>query len=139
MTFTIAAPHYPRFSPHNPAGTRVAAVMHVGKTHPQLADTLTGYGRDEGYDSLANARRAAYMLTRGPDRTAAGIYRQGERFYVRAMGALDAAGGALRLTHFEGDTKAHIRHIQDPRLLMLVDGATKLFAKDAHHKWPTPA
>jgi hypothetical protein len=120
------------FTPRNPAGTRVAAVLSAG-AHPgkaQIADMMTGLGRATGYDSLANARRAAYMLTRGETRGAAGIFEQDGRFYVRAMGETTHHGNALLQIHMEGlDTK--FVAIQDPRMHMLVDGRTKLFAKNA--------
>ncbi len=119
------------FPGRNPAGGRVAAVIdggaHGGKA--QIADTLTGYGRREGYDSLANARRAAYMLTRGAERSAAGVYQQGNRFYVRAMGEVTHHAGALLGLHFEGVASGvKLLQVTDPRLLLLVDGSTKLFA-----------
>lgn len=119
-----------RFSPTNPAGTRVAVIL-KGGAHgglAKVADTLSGYGRPEGYDSLANARRAAYMLTRGESRAAAGVYQQGSRFYVRAMGEVTHHGQALLQLHFEGAAPA-ITAVQDPRLLLLVDGSSKAFTR----------
>lgn len=118
------------FSWRNPAGSRVAAVVsggaHGGKA--ELADTLTGYGRREGYDSFANARRAAYMLTRGAERSAAGVYQQGSRFHVRALGEVTHHGGALLGLHFEGAAQGvRLLEVRDPRLLLLVDGSTKVF------------
>lgn len=118
------------FVPRNPAGTRVAALVTPGNRSDvlQVADLLTGYGRPSGYNSLANARRAAYMLTRGEARGAAGIYQQGGRFFVRAMGSFTAGRQALAQLHVEGTT-ASLAGVQDPRLLMLVDGSTKLFSR----------
>ncbi|MCW2927453.1 MAG: hypothetical protein JWM86_1421 [Thermoleophilia bacterium] len=122
------------FPTPNPAGGRVAAVIAGGAhgTTAQLADTLTGYGRKEGYDSFANARRAAYMLTRGAERQAAGVYQVGSRFYVRAMGEVTHHAGALLALHFEGAAEgAKLLKVTDPRLLVLVDGSTKAFAPTA--------
>jgi hypothetical protein len=43
-----------------PGAQRPAALMDLhGVGFFTLTDTLTGYGRTTGYDSLANARRAA--------------------------------------------------------------------------------
>lgn len=120
------------FPVRNPAGTRVAAVISAGMhgKAAEIADTLTGYGRKEGYDSLANARRAAFMLTRGSERSAAGIYQVGHRFYVRALGEVTKHDGALLALHLEGAASAvKLLQVQDPRLMMVVDGATRLFAK----------
>lgn len=118
-----------------------------------VRDTLTGYGRPNGYDSLANARRAAYMLSRGAERTAAGIFEQGDRFFVRALGAMpgvsphatgepdaaiaDAMRGAMQLLHFEGNADAHFAWVRDPRLVLIVDGSTRIWSRDAHHRPPT--
>lgn len=122
------------FSWRNPSGSRIAAVI-AGGAHgarAELADTRTGYGRPEGYDSLANARRAAYMLTRGAERQAAGVYQQGSRFYVRALGELTHHGSALLGLHFEGASAGvQLLQVRDPRLLLLVDGSTKVFAPTA--------
>ena len=123
------------FHPANPAGTRVAALItpKAGHHPVRVIDLLTGYGRKEGYDSLANARRAAYMLSLGAGRTAAGIYRQGDQFYVRAMGKLcDKSKHGMPMTemlHLEGAKSAALSVLQDPRLVMLVDGVTQLWAK----------
>jgi len=119
------------FNWRNPAGTRVAAIISAGAhgNRAQISDTLTGYGRPEGYNSLANARRAAYMLTRGDHRSAAGIFQQGERFYVRALGEVTHHAGALLGLHFEkAAAGVALLALQDPRLRMLVDGSSKVFA-----------
>lgn len=130
IDMAAVAGHAP-FRPRNPAGTRVAAILSSGGERMQVADMLTGYGRAEGYDSLANARRAAYMLTRGENRSASGIYQQGSRFYVRALGAFEPdSGTALSLLHIEGAPTGRLGLAIDPRLAMIVDGATKLFARD---------
>jgi hypothetical protein len=118
-----------RFNPTNPSGTRVAAILqgvpNIGTA--QVADTRIGLGRVNGYDSLANARRAAYMLTRGELRPAAGVYQQGDRFYVRAMGDfVPQQGQSLLQLHLEG-TRAVLTGLQDLRLRLMVDGSTKLF------------
>jgi len=122
--------HHAPFKWRNPAGTRVAAVATGGAHGGQalLGDTLTGYGRVGGYDSLANARRAAYMLTRGEHKAAAGIFQQGSRFYVRAMGEFTHHDGALLALHFEKGGLT-LTGANDPRLAMLVDGSTKIFAR----------
>jgi len=134
-----------------PETTRDAALLDVpGGGLLKLSDTLTGYGRAEGYDSLANARRAAYQLTVGGPSPAAGIYRSGERFFVRALGSTpgqkphvgadagaQASAGALALLHVEGKTKAHFAWVRDSRLVLVVDGSTKIWSKDAHHAPPT--
>jgi hypothetical protein len=141
----------PRF--RGPARSELALLDLHGVGFFRVHDTLTGYGRAEGYDSLANARRAAFMLTRGAERTAAGIFEQGDRFFVRALGTLpgrsphavdagesgagDAARGALQLLHFEGNAEAHFAWVRDPRLVMMVDGATKIWSRDAHHQPPS--
>lgn len=138
----------PRF--RAPARTELALLDHQGVGFFSVRDALTGYGRAEGYDSLPNARRAAYMLSRGADRTAAGIFQQGERFFVRALvaapaqsphaagehGPADAAAGALQLLHFEGNAAAHFGWVRDSRMVMVVDGATKIWSRDAHHQPP---
>lgn len=149
MTTPAAAGDAPRF--RGPARNEVALLDLHGVGFFSLRDTLTGYGRPEGYDSLANARRAAFMLSRGAERTAAGIFQQGERFYVRALGALpgrsphetgeaavdSAMKGALQLLHFEGNAEAHFAWVRDPRMVMIVDGATKIWSRDAHHQPPS--
>lgn len=137
----------PRF--RSPLRSELALLDQPGAGFFSVRDTLTGYGRPEGYDSLANARRAAYMLSRGDQRTAAGVFQQGDRFFVRALGvvtarnphdaasgAADAATGAVQLLHFEGNAKAHFGWVRDPRLVLVVDGATKIWARDAHHQPP---
>ncbi|MCW2973273.1 MAG: hypothetical protein JWN72_1546 [Thermoleophilia bacterium] len=118
------------FQPRNPASTSVIALVHdvpgsVGEP-AQVTDLNTGLGRVKGYDSLANARRAAYMLTRGTPKGAAGIFQQGERFFVRAVGAYAAHGTDVVQLKFEG-TRAAVAGVLDLRLRMLVDGSTKLF------------
>lgn len=137
----------PRF--RAPARSELALLDLHGVGFFKVHDTLTGYGRATGYDSLANARRAAFMLSRGADRTAAGIFQQGERFFVRALGVqpgrnphedaavTDAARGALQLLHFEGNAEAHFAWVRDPRMVMIVDGATKIWSRDAHHQPPS--
>jgi len=116
-----------------------------------LKDSLTGYGRKEGYNSLANARRAAYALSVGAESPAAGVFHLGERFFVRALAAAAAKGphdapdaGApaapklgASLLHFEGNADAHFAWVRDSRLELIVDGATKIWTRDAHH--PAPA
>ncbi|MCW2955684.1 MAG: hypothetical protein JWO69_553 [Thermoleophilia bacterium] len=114
----------------------------------RLVDTLTGYGRATGYDSLAKARRAAYQLSKGAESPAAGVYRSGTRFFVRALAAVAAKGphdapGApnpadtgARLLHFEGNADAHFAWVRDSRLQLIVDGATKIWSRDAHHTPP---
>lgn len=148
----------PRF--RAPAKGELALFDQHGVGFFSVRDTLTGYGRAEGYDSLANARRAAYMLSRGAERTAAGIFAQGDRFFVRALGTLpgvkphadssavgtatatSAATGAeqatraLQLLHFEGNKDAHFAWVRDSRLLLIVDGSTKVWSRDAHHQPP---
>ena len=143
----------PRF--RAPAKGELALFDNHGVGFNSVRDLLTGYGRDEGYDSLANARRAAYMLSRGADRAAAGVFQQGDRFFVRALGSLpgvkphakhDETGpltptpdtkAAVSLLHFEGNTDAHFAWVRDARLVLMVDGATKVWARDAHHQPPT--
>lgn len=142
----------PRF--RAPAKGELALFDNHGVGFSSVRDTLTGYGRAEGYDSLANARRAAYMLSRGADRTAAGIFQQGDRFFVRALGGLPGvkphadgnengpltptpdAKTALTLLHFEGNHDAHFAWVRDSRLVLMVDGATKIWSRDAHHQPP---
>jgi len=120
------------FRPANPTGHRHAAQMLTGLgRYLQVADVLVGYGRKEGYDSLANARRAAYMLSRGDARPAAGVFEQGSRWYVRAMGTLPRdASQPLQLLHIEGNPFARITGVADPRLALIVDGSTRVFARD---------
>lgn len=125
----LATANTVRFNPTNPSGSRVAAIVqgvpNLGTA--QVADTHVALGRVNGYDSLANARRAAYMLTRGELRAAAGVYQQGNRFYVRAIGAfVPGQGQSLLQLHLEG-THAALTGLQDLRLRLLVDGSTKLF------------
>lgn len=135
-----------------PAAGEVAFMDLANGGFLSLRDALTGYGRPQGYDSLANARRAAYMLSVGAASPAAGVFQQGERFYVRALGgyvaqkphddheartfAASAAAGPLQLLHFEGNAKAHFGWVRDSRLVLLVDGGTRVWAKDAHHTPP---
>jgi hypothetical protein len=149
-TTATAAPSEPRF--RGPARSDLALLDHHGVGFFRVRDTLTGYGRPEGYDSLPNARRAAYMLSRGTDRAAAGIFQQGDRYFVRALGALpgrspheggagaatdDAMRGAMQLLHFEGNAEAHFAWVRDARLVLMVDGATKIWSRDAHHQPPS--
>ncbi len=127
-----------------PAKGEVALLDLHGVGFFSLRDSLTGYGRPHGYDSLANARRAAYMLSVGAESPAAGVFAQGDRFYVRAIGALPgkkphalAPGLAMpQLLHFEGNAEAHFAWVRDSRLVLMVDGATKIWTRDAHHQPP---
>ena len=138
---TVAAPA-PAF--RAPAKGEVALLDLHGVGFFSLRDALTGYGRAEGYDSLANARRAAYMLSVGAESPAAGVFAQGDRFYVRALGALPgtkphavAPGLTMpQLLHFEGNADAHFAWVRDSRLVLMVDGATKIWTRDAHHQPP---
>lgn len=115
-----------------------------------LTDSLTGYGRAVGYDSLANARRAAYALSAGTSSPAAGVFRQGDQFFVRALAAQqvngphDAPGAPApakpalpQLLHFEGNKDAHFAWVRDPKLVLVVDGATRIWSRDAHHPAPS--
>lgn len=136
------APQLPSF--RSPARGEVALVDLPGSGFLSIQDTLTGYGRAQGYDSLANARRAAYMLSVGETSPAAGIFQQGDRYFVRALGGLaarsphaDASRAPLQLLHFEGNAAAHFAWVRDPRLVMIVDGVTKIWTRDAHHQPPT--
>ncbi len=136
-----------------PAIGEVALLDLHGVGFFSLRDSLTGYGRHEGYDSLANARRAAYMLSVGAESPAAGVFAQGNRFFVRSIAAFEGrsphavrnaiddpgAGGKLaapQLLHFEGNADAHFAWVRDNRLVLLVDGPTKIWSKDAHHQPP---
>lgn len=145
-----AAKGVPSF--RTPARGEVALLDLHGVGFYSLRDSLTGYGRHEGYDSLANARRAAYMLSVGAESPAAGVFAQGDRFFVRSIAALDGknpharsaiddpgTGGKLaapQLLHFEGNVDAHFAWVRDSRLVLLVDGPTKIWSKDAHHTPP---
>lgn len=131
-TLEPAATAFGPFRPTNPAGPRHAAQMLTGLgRYLQVADALVGYGRPEGYASLANARRAAYMLSRGDARPAAGVFEQGTRWYVRAMGVFPRdAAQPLQLLHVEGNPFARITDVVDPRLALIVDGSTRVFARD---------
>lgn len=136
---TASAPAF-----RTPAKGEVALLDLHGVGFFSLRDALTGYGRPEGYDSLANARRAAYMLSVGAASPAAGVFAQGDRFFVRALGALPgtkphavAPGLAMpQLLHFEGNSQAHFAWVRDSRLVLMVDGATKIWTRDAHHQPP---
>lgn len=128
-----------------PARGEVALLDLHGVGFFSLRDTLTGYGRPTGYDSLANARRAAYALSVGADSPAAGVFQQGDRWFVRALGGLPAAKphqlapgapAAPRLLHFEGNAEAHFAWVRDTRLVLMVDGATKIWTRGAHHQPP---
>lgn len=122
----------------------VALVDLPGVGFYSLRDTLTGYGRATGYDSLANASRAAYALSVGAESPAAGVFRQGERFFVRGLAGVTGtkphafAPGleSPQMLHFEGNAAGHFAWVRDSRLVVMVDGATKIFAKDAHHQPP---
>lgn len=130
-----------------PAG-EVAFMDMANGAFLSLRDTQTGYGRPSGYESLADARRAATLLTTGASSPAAGVFAQGERFYVRALGGYaaqkphddralaPAPSGPLQVLHFEGNADAHFGWVRDKRLVLVVDGATKVWAKDAHHTPP---
>ena len=144
-TSPVSAPSF-----RSPARGEVALIDLHGVGFFSLRDTLTGYGRAQGYDSLANARRAAYQLSVGAESPAAGVFQQGERYFVRSIGgvagknphgvdggASAAASGALQLLHFEGNAAAHFAWVRDSRLLLMVDGVTKIWTSDAHHKPPT--
>lgn len=141
------------FPTFRPGVQRVAALLDLhGVGFFKLADSLTGYGRTNGYDSLANARRAAFNLSVGAASPAAGVYRMGDRYFVRALVASpgvnphDVHTGAtavqapakpnLSLLHFEGNGDAHFAWISDPRLVLMVDGSTRIWSKDAHHTPP---
>lgn len=115
-----------------------------------LTDSLTGYGRTNGYESLANARRAAYALSAGAASPAAGVFRQGDQFFVRALAAQpvngphDAPGAPTpakpalpQLLHFEGNKDAHFAWVRDPKLVLVVDGSTRIWSRDAHHPAPS--
>lgn len=147
---STAAASEPRF--RGPSRNELALLDLHGVGFFKVHDTLTGYGRPEGYESLANARRAAYMLSRGADRTAAGIFEQGDRYFVRALGALrgssphaaggeapsgDAARAPMQLLHFEGNADAHFAWARDSRMVLIVDGSTRIWSRDAHHQPPT--
>ena len=131
-----------------PARGEVALLDLHGVGFYSLRDAQTGYGRPQGYDSLANATRAAYTLSVGADSPAAGVFRQGERYFVRALAGLTAqkphadraaapGGPAMpQLLHFEGNAQAHFAWVRDTRLVLMVDGATKIWTKDAHHTPP---
>ncbi|MCW2922385.1 MAG: hypothetical protein JWL76_2259 [Thermoleophilia bacterium] len=150
-TSTVAAASVPSF--RSPTKGEVALLDLHGVGFFSLQDSLTGYGRHEGYDSLANARRAAYMLSVGTESPAAGVFSQGNRFFVRSLGAvagqnpharnaIDDPGSHVgeligaQLLHFENNTMAHFAWVRDSRLVLLVDGATKIWTKDAHHQPP---
>ncbi|MCW2974557.1 MAG: hypothetical protein JWN72_2830 [Thermoleophilia bacterium] len=152
-----AAPNTAAPSAHALGGFRMrrlpeAALLDLhGVGFFRLLDAQTGYGRQVGYDSLANARRAAYALSVGADSPAAGVFRDGSRFYVRALAAQPAKGphdapdapvpgtGSVgaQLLNFEGNADAHFAWVRDSRLVLLVDGVTKIFAADAHHQPPS--
>ena len=152
VTSTPSTPSYRAPS----ASADLALVDMPGAGFFVLRDTLTGYGRQVGYDSLANARRAAYMLSVGADSPAAGVFQQGDRFFVRALGTVAAhsphvdagdagsavpapeapASHALQLLHFEGNAKAHFAWVANSHLVLIVDGATKVWSRDAHHPAP---
>lgn len=126
-----------------PARGEVALLDLHGVGFYSLRDAQTGYGRPHGYDSLANARRAAYMLSVGAESPAAGIFQQGDRYFVRALAGVTAKKPHLaqvmpQLLHFEGNAEAHFAWVRDSRLVLMVDGATKIWTKDAHHT-PPPA
>ena len=125
-----------------PAKGEVALLDLHGVGFFSLRDAQTGYGRPVGYESLANARRAAYMLSVGAESPAAGIFQQGDRFFVRALAGVPGqkphvAAPMPALLHFEGNAEAHFAWVRDSRLVLMVDGATKIWTKDAHHKPPT--
>lgn len=156
MPQTTTVPTAAPTSAHSPGGFRTrrlpeAALLDLhGVGFFRLVDAQTGYGRQVGYDSLANARRAAYALSVGADSPAAGVFRDGTRFYVRALAAQPAKGphdapGApapgtgsvgAQLLNFEGNRDAHFAWVRDSRLVLIVDGATRIFAADAHHQPP---
>ena len=46
------------------------------------------------------------------------------------------ASAAPALLHFEGNAKAHFAWVRDPRLMLIVDGATRIWTRDAHHAPP---
>ena len=126
-----------------PAKGEVALLDNHGVGFFSVRDALTGYGRTDGYASLADARRAAFMLSAGADRAAAGVFTQGDRFFVRALSAAPgqkphalAGPGAPQLLHFEGNAEAHFAWVRDTRLVLMVDGATKIWTRDAHHQPP---
>lgn len=114
-----------------------------------LRDSQTGYGRSEGYATLADARRAAAALTSGPESPAAGIFRQQHRFFLRSLLAVPAKGphddpakpapgvpANPGLLHVEGHDDAHFAWVRSRSLEVLVDGSTRIWAKDAHHPAP---
>ena len=143
-TAAAAAATNPSF--RAPATGEVALLDLHGVGFYSLRDARTGYGRSDGYASLANASRAAYMLSAGADRSAAGVFEQGDRFFVRALSALPgqkphafapmAGPSAPQLLHFEGNADAHFAWVRDTRLVVMVDGATKIWTRDAHHQPP---
>ena len=151
LTQTPAAPTTPTLGGFRPRRLPEAALLDLhGVGFFRLVDAQTGYGRPVGYDSLAKARRAAYALSVGAESPAAGVFRDGSRFYVRSLAAQPAKGphdapdapapgtGSVgaQLLNFEGNAAAHFAWVRDNRLVLIVDGATKIFAADAHHQPP---
>ncbi|MCW2962215.1 MAG: hypothetical protein JWM90_2602 [Thermoleophilia bacterium] len=146
---TTVAPAAPASAPSFRAPTREIGLLDLhGVGFFELRDSLTGYGRPQGYDSLANARRAAYALSAGEASPAAGVFRQGSRFFVRSLEAIaakgphdgpDAAAPAARgaqLLRFEGNADAHFAWVRHAGLELIVDGATRIWGRDAHHAPP---
>jgi hypothetical protein len=41
-----------------------------------------------------------------------------------------------QLLHSEGNADAHFAWVRDSRLVLMVDGATKIWTRDAHHQPP---
>lgn len=79
-------------------------------------------GRTEGYESLANARRALAVLTRGVMKPAGAAFEFGERFYTTSVNFRGALGGETLPYHamhtFPGERGVNF---DDPRAAALVD------------------
>lgn len=66
-------------------------------------------GRVEGYDSQANALRAARELSRGADRTAVAVIARDDRFYVQGLYALlSRMSGGPQWLHVEAALPARV-------------------------------
>lgn len=136
-----AAPATPR-PPAHPTwpGIAVATIpVHTGSGYRFDTQVLsTGpAGRIEGYDSLANARRAARLISRGDQAPAVAILNEDDRYFVEGLAVrhpiYSGRRGPLRFEHAlptivvghelreNATAQARIRQLTD-----IIDGARNL-------------
>lgn len=109
MQLTPMTPR-PAPDPHWTGITVATVPIWNGGTGLPMALVSTGTrGRAGGYDSQANAMRAARMLSRGSDVGAMAVIARDQRWYVQGILArLDAGSGGNTSLHFEAALPARV-------------------------------